>query len=67
MDIDLSQKKINEIQYIAKTCDEFGEFWENAEGLIWEHYKELHAQEQVFEDDVKSYARELWDDFDMPF
>ena len=70
MKIKLDQKKMHKIEQIAEVSQTFDEFWLQAEDLIWEHYKELSAQKQVFVDDVEDYAKKIWDDLQnakMPF
>ena len=60
----------NEIQDYLNNSETFAEFWMNAEAALYEHYKEIKAQEEVLTDEVKDYAREIWDEHinsRMPF
>jgi len=50
------------IQIILTNSETFEDFYRDAEDILYKHYKEINAQREVFEDDVKDYSKELWDE-----
>ncbi len=38
----------HQITTFLKESETFEEFYINAEDILWEHFKELHSQDQIF-------------------